>query len=110
MSKNYEHDYLQKFTNQELLEYWNMLERESGERVLKKARWESVDCYLSEEDSALIKKYIKSIFRERGVKHGYYYVNYYCDGHKYSAKKHRFKDSKKGQVKVIHVKDYDPEV
>lgn len=110
MSKYYEHDYLQKFTDQELLDYWNMLEKESGQRALKKARGETLSWYLSEEDSELIRKYIKSIFRERGVKHGYYYVNYYCDGYKYSAKKHRFKNLKKGQVEIVHVKDYDPEV
>lgn len=110
MSKNYEHEYLQKFTDQELLDYWNMVERESKRRTIMKVLGKNLEWYLSESESEMLKKYIKAIFRERGRKTGYYYVNHYVDHYKLSVKKHRFKDSKKGQVKVIHVKDYDPEV
>lgn len=98
---------LEQLSDKEIVDYWNTLENRLGELEVIGAR---EDCDVSEEVKVCVstKKLCSSILRKRGVRYRTYYIIHRWGMFEVLVKKHYI--SKKGQVAIVHVKDYDPEV
>lgn len=98
---------LEQLSDKEIVDYWNTLEKRLGELEVIGAR---EDYDVSEEEKACVaaKKLCSSILRKRGVRYRTYYIIHRWGMFEALVKKHSIR--KKGQVAIVHVKDYDPEV
>lgn len=98
---------LEHLSDKEILDYWNNIEKRLGELEVIGAR---EDCDVSEEVKVCVstKKLCSSILRKRGVRYRTYYIVHRWGMFEALVKKHSIR--KKGQVAIVHVKDYDPEV
>lgn len=98
---------LEHLSDKEILDYWNNIEKRLGELVVIGAR---EDYDVSDEVKACIatKKLCSSILRKRGVRYRTYYIVHRLGVFEVLVKKHSIR--KKGQVAIVHVEDYDPEV